>query len=72
MAYSKNLGQLNKLNLSYNFIGDIGADAIARSPYLSNLKSLKLGQNRVGKDGARALKESNTLVNLVHPIFSFY
>jgi hypothetical protein len=58
--------------LNFNFIGDLGAKAIAKSLYLANLESLKLGQNRVGKAGAKALKESNTLVNLMHPIFGFY
>jgi len=58
--------------LNFNSIGDLGASAIAKSPYLANLKSLKLGQNRVGKAGAKALKESDTLVNLMHPIFGFY
>src|SRR5262249_27744881 len=47
-----------------NQIGDTGATALARSPFLHRLTSLDLSRNQLGDDGARALADSPGLSRL--------
>ena len=49
----KNLGSLD---LSHNYIGDLGAEAIANSPNMKNLSLLNLSDNEIGAAGEVAIR----------------
>ena len=55
--------QFDKLDLSFNSIGDEGARALASSPSLSSLTLLKLHSNDVSEEGTSALRKSPYLSN---------
>jgi uncharacterized protein (TIGR02996 family) len=58
------LTRLSYLHLSFNYIGDKGARALASAAHLANLTTLDLKYNQVGAKGARALAESPHLGGL--------
>jgi uncharacterized protein (TIGR02996 family) len=51
------LAQLERLDLSYNKLGDAGMTIFSELPY-SHLKSLNLDMNHIGDRGAKALAEA--------------
>ncbi|MCG3131460.1 MAG: hypothetical protein FLDDKLPJ_02252 [Phycisphaerae bacterium] len=48
------LANLTTLNLSYNAIGEAGAEALAGAMHLANLTTLNLGSNAIGEPGRPA------------------
>jgi uncharacterized protein (TIGR02996 family) len=57
LAASPNLIRLSCLDLSDNWISNLGAAYLADSLFLSELHVLKLARNRIGPPGKRALRE---------------
>jgi hypothetical protein len=53
------------LDLKYNWLGDAGAQVLAKAYKLTGLTSLELGGNEIGDAGARALAHASHLVSLV-------
>jgi uncharacterized protein (TIGR02996 family) len=58
------LRHLRSLDLTNNYLGSAGAQALAVCEYLSGLSALHLGNNHIGDAGARALAESPLLLRL--------
>ena len=47
-----------------NKMGNVGAIAIANSPYLKNLTALSIWRNEIRDEGGQAIAESETFLNL--------
>ena len=45
-------------------MGNVGAIAIANSPYLKNLTTLSIWRNEIRDEGGQAIAESETFLNL--------
>ena len=68
LAYLQSANQLQHLDLSYNSIGDEGAEALSKSlSSLIALQHLILSYNSIGDEGAEALSKSlSSLIALQH------
>ena len=53
--------EVEVLDLRKNFIGDLGAEALAQSSFLNNLRELDLRNNGISRLGVKVLSESNKL-----------
>ena len=60
------------LDLSYNDVSDVGAYALAHTPYLQKLCELYLEDNEVHEEGWYALLESPVLSHAVKQTFKRY
>ncbi len=68
VAHAPTLDGLEKLDLSFNSIGNRGARALASSSYLQGLRSLDLRGNSIGRDGKQKLRIAfGSRVKLVGP-----
>ncbi|MEK6236772.1 MAG: hypothetical protein N2C14_18860, partial [Planctomycetales bacterium] len=45
------------LNLAFNQVGDVGAAALAKSPYLNNIRWLEFGTGEISENGIRLFRE---------------
>lgn len=57
IARSQHAVNLRWLDLSYNNIGDAGAEALTDSTYLAGLEELDLRQNPIGQAAAQRLRQ---------------
>ena len=55
------INEIEVLDLRKNFIGDLGAEALAQSSFLNNLRELDLRNNGISRLGVKVLSESNNL-----------
>ena len=55
---SPRLSRMVRINLRNNRIGDVGAKALAASPYLESLSEVDLSHNEITAGGGTALLES--------------
>jgi len=60
------LSRLRHLDLSNNYLGSVGAQALAVCVYFTNLESLNLHANHIGDGGVRALSGAPWLVSIDH------
>ena len=52
------LRKLTSLNLSRTWVGNDGAETLAKSPLLGQLVGIDLSMNRIADDGARGAPQS--------------
>ncbi len=64
LAACPHLAHLTSLQLNANYIGDVGALALAESPHVTGLTFLHLGHNNIRDRGAEFLAVSNRLAAL--------
>jgi hypothetical protein len=57
LAPCQALASCTALDLTHNYLGDEGAAALLRSPYLSKLKVLRLARNQLTDAGIIAVRE---------------
>ncbi|MDH5762570.1 MAG: hypothetical protein OEZ51_06300 [Nitrospinota bacterium] len=58
------LSELEILDLRKNFLGDIGLQALARSPILKNVRNLDLRNNQITRSGLEFFAKETTMTQL--------
>ena len=56
---------LDKLNISKNNIGPLGATVLAEKGKFPNLRELNVGENNLGREGSKGLANGDTFKNIV-------